>query len=258
MWLIAFSLYAGCKWLTWWTGTRCGHPSLAKSLAYLLLWPGMDFGTFVERAAVRPPLRREWLEAIAAMLAGTTVVWVICRFIPPVDPLLAGWIGMIGLVLLLHFGLFHLLALLWQWMGVNAQPLMDHPLRSRSIGEFWGRRWNTAFHELAHRLAFRPLSRIVGAPVAMLAGFVISGLIHDLVISVPAGGGFGLPTGYFTLQGLGVLAERQGLFPGNLAARRLIAWAFIILPAYWLFHPLFVLRVILPFLSAIHAIPTMR
>ena len=54
------------------------------------------------------------------------------------------------LVLVLHFGSFHLLSCGWRFAGVQARPLMDRPLASASVSEFWGRRWNTAFRDLTH------------------------------------------------------------------------------------------------------------
>src|SRR5205085_8727242 len=134
---------------------------------------------------------------------GAALVWGITPLVPTAHPLLLGWSGMLGLVLLLHFGLFRLIALLWQRAGVDAQPLMLEPARATSLADFWGRRWNTGFHQLAHRLVFRPLLRPLGPAAAVLATFFLSGLIHDLVISVPARAGFGLPTAYFMLPGLG-------------------------------------------------------
>jgi len=96
-----------------------------------------------------------------------------------------------------------------------------------------------------------------GVVTAMLLSFLASGVIHDLVISVPARGGYGLPTCYFVLQGLGVLFERflPGKRLGLSSGTR--GWLFAVIcagaPAYLLFHPWFVRSVILPFLTAIGA-----
>jgi hypothetical protein len=98
---------------------------------------------------------------------------------------------------------------LWQSLGVKAEPIMSAPLRSTSLGEFWGKRWNLGFRQLAHELIFRPLHRTLGPNTAGFLVFAVSGLIHDLVISLPARGGYGLPTLYFLLQGTGVTVERS-------------------------------------------------
>ena len=161
---------------------------------------------------------------------------------------------MVGMILMLHFGLFALLSIGWRTLRVDAQPIMDAPLRSTSVAEFWGRRWNGAFNDLALGLVFRPMARRVGATAATLSAFGVSGLVHELVISLPAGGGYGLPTGYFLLQGLAVLAQRRSTtLRGNLSG-----WLFTMIvvaaPAFWLFHPPFVQRVILPFMQVIRAL----
>jgi hypothetical protein len=165
---------------------------------------------------------------------------------------------MTGLVFVLHFGIFHLLSLAWRTAGVDAAPLMRNPLRATSVGEFWGRRWNTAFHELAVRFTFKPLRPSLGLAGATLLVFVVSGVIHELVISVPAAGGYGLPTIYFVLQGLGLLGERGGLGHRLGLGRGWRGWMFTVLvtagPAWWLFPPPFVGNVILPMLAAIGAI----
>jgi alginate O-acetyltransferase complex protein AlgI len=88
--------------------------------------------------------------------------------------------------------------------------------------------------------------------------FVVSGIIHDLVISLPAGGGYGLPTIYFALQGTGVAVERSRLGKRFGLGRGIRGWCFMVVfltvPVFWLFHPWFVMRVILPFMHAIHAL----
>src|SRR5262249_42078915 len=116
---------------------------------------------------------------------------------------LGGWTGMTGFILLLHFGVFHILSMLWRRAGVAATPLMQNPLKARSVTEFWGARWNTAFNRIAFDFAYRPLRRRSTPFTAMLLVFGLSGLIHELVISVPARAGYGLPTAYFLIQGLG-------------------------------------------------------
>jgi hypothetical protein len=153
--------------------------------------------------------------------------------VPARHPLLVGWAGMIGMVLLLHFGSFALISLVWRRDGIDAMPLMNRPVSAKSLGDFWGRRWNTAFHQLAHGLAFRPLQRAIGPAGAVLGTFLLSGLVHDLIISVPARGGYGLPTAYFVIQGVGVLIERR------FARGRLLTLLFTLGPLFLLFHPPF-------------------
>jgi alginate O-acetyltransferase complex protein AlgI len=259
MWALSFAIFAGLKWMTWWKArTRVAHRA-GRSIAYLVAWPGMDAEVFLDPSKhPAKPNAREWLWATVKTLLGVALMWMVARRIPEQQGLLRGWIGLFGLIFLLHFGSFHLLALFWQAMGIDAQPIMSKPILSKTLSEFWGKRWNLGFRQLAHDLIFRPLHKRVGVATAGLLVFVASGLIHDLVISLPARGGYGLPTGYFILQGLGVMLERSRL------GRRLglqtgpTAWIFMVLvtavPAFWLFHPPFVLRVILPFMHAVHAL----
>jgi hypothetical protein len=117
----------------------------------------------------------------------------------------------LGLILLLHFGSFQLLSLFWRSVGIDARPIMSAPLRSTSLSEFWGGRWNLGFSQLAHDLIFQQLHRAWGTNVTRFFVFVVSGLIHRVVISLPAGGGYGLPTMYFMVQGAGVAVERSSL-----------------------------------------------
>ena len=110
---------------------------------------------------------------------------------------------MSGLTLLLHFGTFQLVGLLWQSFGVSAKPIMSAPPAPRPLESFGGSGGNLGFRQLFHELIFRPLHRTIGAGAAGFLVFAVPGLIHDLVISLPAGGGYGLPTIYFLLQGAG-------------------------------------------------------
>jgi alginate O-acetyltransferase complex protein AlgI len=119
----------------------------------------------------------------------------------------------------------------------------------------WGKRWNLGFRKLSHTLVFRPLQRRFGTTVGTLGAFLASGLVHELVISVPARAGYGLPTAYFLAQGLGVIAERSevGRRLGLGHGARGWLWMALIAagPVFCLFHVWFVMRVMLPFLHAI-------
>ena len=257
MWALSASIFAGFKWLTWWRAraSRRGW----RSLAYLLLWPGMDAATFLNPAA-RPatPAVREWVAAALKTLSGAALFWGLARLAAPSSRLAAGWIGMFGLILLLHFGSFNLASLGWRVIGVQARPIMDAPFRAVSLSELWARRWNLAFHVLARDLVVGVARNRFGAAGATLLAFAASGLLHDLVISVPARGGYGLPTAYFLLQGIGLLLERSAL-GARLGLRgglwgRVYVLVVAAAPAFWLFHPPFVLRVIVPFMHALGAL----
>src|SRR5258708_15158766 len=104
---------------------------------------------------------------------------------------------MIGLSVVLDFGFAHFLSLCWRLGGVNAEPIMDFPIKAKSLSDFWGRRWNRAFRDVAFARVFRPLVARLGVAWATMAVFIISGLVHDLVISVPVRGGWGGPTLFF-------------------------------------------------------------
>jgi alginate O-acetyltransferase complex protein AlgI len=259
MWLMAAAIFFSCKWITFWrVKPQLGHISPARVLSYFFLWAGLDAAGFLGPRRTRPEKSdavKMLSKALFKTVLGTLILFGCARLSP--NPLVTGWIGMAGMVLLLHFGLFDIASVIWRLTGVNASPIMNSPIVSTSLGEFWGRRWNSAFNHLVIVLFFRDFARRFGAIRGTLTAFLISGLIHELVISLPAGGGYGLPTGYFLLQGWAVLAQRT--IPARLGLRDgFNGWLFTMfftgVPAFWLFHPLFVRHVILPFMQAIGAL----
>jgi len=259
MWALSVAIFAALKWSTWWIARDKVPANVGRSLAFLLAWPGMDAEAFLDpRSRPDRPRLREWLWATAKTALGMVLLWVIARRIPAEQSLLRGWTGLFGLIFLLHFGSFHLIALFWRANGIDAQLIMASPILSKTLSEFWGKRWNLGFRQLAHEFVFKPLQKHTGASIAGLLVFVVSGLIHDLVISVPARGGYGLPTAYFIVQGLGVVFERSALSQRIGLQKKLPARIFALVitaaPVFWLFHPVFVQRVIIPFLQATHAL----
>jgi Predicted membrane protein involved in D-alanine export len=260
MWTIAMVIYVGCKWLTW-QHAEVGHAPSWKHAAYLLAWPGLDATSFLGDRSISKCLRChsfEWLAALGKLTLGAALLFAIPRMIPPEHSYLVGWIGMIGFVLILHFGIFQLVSCSWRRAGFEARPLMNRPLHATSLSDFWGRRWNTAFRDLTHRFLFLPCASSFGPRWGIVAGFLFSGLVHDVVISVPARGGYGGPTMFFAIQGVAMVIERSrfghqiGL--GSGWPGRLFAIAVVVGPIGLLFHRPFVVGVVVPFMRVLGAI----
>lgn len=257
MWLLAVAIFGASKWLTWRLYvTQRGRPRIERTFGYLFAWPGMDAAAFLDiRRLVAPPQIKDWLAATFKTLLGCVLLWGVTPRWMPSSPFFAGWVGMIGLVTTLHFGVFHLLALTWQHAGVAVEPIMDRPLLATSLADFWGRRWNRAFRELANTLIYRPLTKTVGPRAAFAITFGCSGVIHDVVITVPSRAGYGRPTAYFLLQAAAIFFARSsfgrrfGLDRGHGA--RLFAGVVLVGPLGLLFPRSFVETVMSPFLRTI-------
>ena len=260
MWVLAFAIFLGCKWLTWSRARAEGCVmGIGRPLGYLFLSTDMNAKGFMANdRPVAKPASLEWLSASVKLLLGIFTLWELAPMIGEGHPVLASWVGMLGIILVLHFGLFHLLALAWRSLGVAAEPIMRSPASATSLSAFWSKHWNRGFNQLAHDLIFRNTFRRLGVGPAIMLVFLVSGLVHDLVISLPAGACFGLPTAYFLLQGVGVMIERSRRGRSLSLHRGPAGWAFAFAftagPAYWLFHEAFILNVIHPFLKAIKAL----
>jgi predicted DCC family thiol-disulfide oxidoreductase YuxK len=257
MWLMAAAIFFGCKWLTFSRAReQIVHVRVGRALAYLFLWPGMDGRKFLRTSTGKMPMfprtRANAAVAIAKILLGTVLLFGLARLAP--HPFVTGWIGMIGMILALHFGMFALFAIAWRTYGLEVRPIMDAPLNSTSLGEFWGRRWNGAFNQLAFENVFRPVGRSTGPILGTIVAFLASGLIHELVISLPARTGYGLPTAYFLLQGCGIITQHRVPRIRHGMAGQFFTAFIVVVPAFWLFHPPFVRNVILPFMKAIGAL----
>ncbi|MBL9169175.1 MAG: hypothetical protein JNN07_15655 [Verrucomicrobiales bacterium] len=262
MWGTAFGLGAALKWLCWVDARIHGaRPSPSRALGWFVGWAGLDGRAFLTDH-IRPPRPgiMEWVTASLPVLVGFGLVVGAFPALFPAHPILAVWVGMIGFAGLFHFGVIRLIALGWRTLGINAQPIMRAPLLSTSLAEFWGRRWNLAFSTPARRFLFLPVGRQWGNGPAMLLVFLGSGLLHELVISLPAGAGYGRPTAYFLIQAAGVAFERTpaarriGL-PGRTGGW-LYAAVWLIVPLPLLFPVCFLNSVMTPFLHVLAALFT--
>ncbi len=246
MWTIAFALFGGLKWLSW--RQAASHQcSTIRSVAYLIAWPGMNADAFLSHKVDRQPSGWNLPIAILNCVLGAALLWL-STLAHQVSA--RGWMAMIGIIFVLHFGVFAVIASFYQRFRIDAQPIMDFPALSSSLAEFWGKRWNLAFRDLTHKFLFRPLAHHFNGQVAMFIGFLVSGLIHELAITIPAGGGYGGPTAYFLIQALGLSAERSK-FGSTFGLRRgwkgwLFAMFVLVTPVTLLFPEIFIVNVILP------------
>ncbi len=258
MWALAVSEFIVLKWLTLVVVVEWRQASLGRVFAYFVLWPGMDARAFLfDRKDKRPVARSTelaWavLKLVGGLLACGWATW----FANTRQPMLVGWIGMIGIIFVLHFGLLHVVSWCWRRRGVNAPPIMRAPIAADSLASFWSGRWNAAFADAARRLLLRPLAHRFGVNGAGALVFLVSGLVHESVVSVPARGGWGGPTLYFLLQGGGIAVEKSswGKALGLGVGGKGWAWALLCtaIPLPLLFHPPFVYHVIVPLFQFLH------
>lgn len=214
-----------------------GAPRLpVRRLFCFLLWLGMNPRVFARRPTPDAACARRWLGLGTRYLLLGLVMVPIAGTLPGAA---SGVIVMIALSVAVHFGLFTLLAAAWRAIGFRVPLLFDAPWRARTAAEFWSRRWNHAFTEMTALAVQRPLAQRIGSDRALLVSFLISGLLHEVVLSWPVDAGFGLPTLYFVLQGVGVVWQRQ-------RQSRILTLTLVVLPLPLLFHPWFVAGVATP------------
>ena len=224
--------------------------SVREKFLWFAAWPGFDTAGFLTREATSRPTRAEWTSGTIKAVCGLALWLLAAPAALPRSMMVAGWLAMIGIVLAMHFGGLHLLALFWRARGRDVRPIMNAPALTKSLSEFWGRRWNMAFRNFAHHAVFKPAARRWNAAAGTWISFVFSGLVHELAISVPAGDGYGLPLAYFVLQGFGVSLERTLSRKSFTVRGGLPGWSFaalfLIPAAVFLFHPPFVRNVVVP------------
>lgn len=266
MWATAFGIYFACKCWVLMVATRQGKRFDAPGvIAFVFAWAGMDAGPFAIdakdtfRTSNVEPI--SWKEGLVKLLAGVALLLISPIVARAVGEYAAMWVCVSAYCLVLHFGLLHLIGRAWQRAGREVEAIMQKPAKSTSLADFWSRRWNRAFRDVSFALVVRPTRRLLGPAGAVGLVFLASGLVHELLMSWPARGGWGLPTAYFAIQGAGLFIERSrigrrlGLMARGSTTWRARVWtAFVVIaPLPLLVHRPFVEHVVVPFFKVIGA-----
>ena len=137
-------------------------------------------------------------------------------------------------------------------LRIDLEPQFDEPYLSSSLQDFWGRRWNIivtrilrpTVYEPTHSIAARFMDRKWAILPAVSATFLVSGLMHELIIFYL---GRLKPTWeitwFFVLHGFCLLAEilvkRQliGKFRLPRLISSLLTVGFVMVTSFWLFFP---------------------
>jgi hypothetical protein len=228
------------------------RPTAGPGLAwYLTIWPGMDPAPFAERAEPRDEAGPRFIRGLVAFVGGMATLLAITISVPFIPEPWLGWLGFGALLVTIHAGLSSILNGLMWLMGYRTSALFENPLASRSLRDFWTKRWNLAFVEM-DRILFMPwLIRVLGLRWAVFGAFMVSGLLHEMAISYPSGAGWGLPMLYFVIQGFLVLLESRLKLQS-----RVLTWVGILAPFPLLFHGPFRSTFIVTLFEDLHRLVT--
>uniref|UniRef100_A0A7N0TSQ1 Wax synthase domain-containing protein n=1 Tax=Kalanchoe fedtschenkoi TaxID=63787 RepID=A0A7N0TSQ1_KALFE len=139
--------------------------------------------------------------------------------------------------------------------GLELEPQFNEPYLATSLSDFWGRRWNLVVTSILRPTVYEPVTSLLAGsmgrekaqPVAVLATFAVSAIMHELMMFYLSRL---IPTGemsaFFLLHGACVVAERAVArrMRGRWKVPRLVAsfltiW-FVLSTGFWLFYPEFI------------------
>jgi len=222
-------------------GRRLTVPRL---MAFVWGWFGMRPEVFAKRST--EPLAHGWrliVTGLLSIIAGCVDLEVAAHLPAVARPVAVGLV-FVGCSLILHFGILNICGGIWRQLGFDCRALFRAPWQASSLAEFWGRRWNVAFSEMISIAVVRPLTPSIGGRAARLAGFLVSGVMHEVAITLPVHGGYGLPTLYFLIQAWMTDKELRTKSGGCL--RRGLTVLTVLVPAPLVFPPAFVNTIVWP------------
>jgi alginate O-acetyltransferase complex protein AlgI len=123
--------------------------------------------------------------------------------------------------------------------GIRVSEMFEKPYLSRSPRDFWGKRWNLYFRDLAHRNIFIPAGGSRRPVLATFLVFFVSGIFHEYLIIMSVGfQKVGWMLAFFMAHWLGTViqtavgrwAGKKEILPLPLAIGFYTLWMLITLP----------------------------
>ncbi|PUZ55568.1 hypothetical protein GQ55_5G222900 [Panicum hallii var. hallii] len=130
-------------------------------------------------------------------------------------------------------------------LGASMERHFSAPLAVTSLNDFWGRQWNLMAVDLLRASAYEPVRARWGRDAGVLAAFLMSGLLHELLYWYMT---LRRPTGemllFFMFQAASQIAERwaraAGLWRPPKAAAYLLVTVFMVVTVSEMFFGPFV------------------
>ena len=127
-------------------------------------------------------------------------------------------------------------------LGIEVVDVHHIPELARSPRDFWSRRWNSIFRNIAHRHLFEPLGGSHRPLLAASVVFIFSALIHEYLVFVALGQSDGSMAAFFLLHGAAtifttILANSLGkktFMPKPMAIAATIVWFGLTVPLFML------------------------
>lgn len=143
-------------------------------------------------------------------------------------------------------------ALVRATLGLGLDPQFNEPYLATSLQDFWGRRWNLMVSDILRLSVYDPVRRVASSLVGkrwaqiggMLASFIVSGLMHEVIyFYFTRARPTWEVTWFFVLHGVCTAIEVvvKEAINGRFRLHRLISGpltiAFVGVTAWWLFLP---------------------
>jgi hypothetical protein len=139
---------------------------------------------------------------------GVLALWLALSLSPSTNGMILRWIAGATGVYCMAEATFGLTVVLASLAGYRIPPPHDAPILSRSVREFWSRRWNLNVRDWLYRNCHLPLARRGFRSAGVAAAFLASTLVHFWMVLPPLGFGWALMmAAFFVIEGILTLLE---------------------------------------------------